>query len=120
MVALFQRDIATAKAKLSQATPHPKTTPTANIRLFGSHRSGVDAFMTGFVFTCYVLQSQPRENRGERRVSVCGLEELRNCLASRARSKHRMPLRIAKSQFAKHSITHLSAKQRLDTLAREN
>lgn len=121
MMSLFQTDIAAAKAKLSQATPTPKAMPTTNRQVFGSHRSGVDAFMTGFTFICYAIQSQldAGEEREEGGVSVCGLADLRNCLASRPRSKQKMPLRIVRSQFAKNSNTFVMAKDRMDSLARE-
>ena len=91
--------------------------------IFGSHRSGVDAFMTGFTFTCYALQSQKDgchgNARGGVKVDLSGLANIRNCLASRRRSQHHLPLTIFKSQYARNSSMFTKNRERLITMATE-
>lgn len=117
---LFKKELATAKAKLLLSESRRSRPPSVG------HRAGFDAFMTGYSFAWYTLNSsinrEKQEGEGgeggrmERVRGLRGLCEMRNCLPSRARN-WRVPLHIMRSHFSKTSNTHSSARQRLTDLA---
>ena len=104
--AMFQRELITARNKLTESN---KTHRSCRSSI--GHRAGFDAFMTGYTFGCYALQSGAQS--GE--VSLEGLNEQRNCLASRPGNK-KVPLHILKSHFTKTSATHKLGMERMNLL----
>ena len=126
---LFDAEIAAAKGRLEERVINPahvasnalEATPTS-LTQFRSHRSGVDSFMTGFAFTCYALQAMRdggdgnHDNRRDQ-LLLSGLSEVRNCLASRRRGQHHLPITIFKSKYAKNSSSLLGNHERLVTIA---
>ena len=119
---LLETEIAAAKARLADAmatsslgaisTASNKPGPRgAN---FHSHRAGIDAFMTGFIFTCYALQATCEGGvAGGNRHDLSGLADMKNCLASRRRGQHHLPLTIFKSNYARNSTHFTSNKEKL-------
>lgn len=145
MSVVFQEELAAARAKLQASRQEEAPSqPSTRARSSLGHRAGFDAFMTGYAFACYALQSWERSERsgtergGERRKEeevskeggrteregeesapswpLGGVAGMRNTLPSRARN-WKVPLHILKSHFTKTSSTHTTAKVRMRQLA---
>ncbi len=65
------------------------------------HRAGFDAFMTGYTFACYCIQSLPSPQATPTEMTV-GLDCWRNCLNNRWNT----PIRIAASRYSRPSHAH--------------
>ena len=90
---IFQSDLDSARNKLQISSP-------ASQKPSFGHRAGFDAFMTGYTFSYYALklaklQSSPASLP---QAIFSGISNLRGCLGNRGKP---LPLRIAKSHFAK-------------------
>ena len=131
MAAVFAQDLAAVRARLNaeevassdvkgreEAAVQPAVgvggVETARPAAFG-HRAGFDAFMTGYAFGCYALESCGDGERVESGAELVGLEDMRNKLASR-RGNWKVPLCILKSHFASTSSTHSVARERMKEL----
>lgn len=112
LTSLFQHELTTARAKLTstksswQGTEQNSREETPSY----GHRAGFDAFMTGFAFACYALQSADSADLSGGYLG--GLERMKNCLPSRP-GNWRVPLYILKSHFVKTSSTHSIARERM-------
>ena len=102
----------TAGGKAEAANGKPETPTSKAVPMAFGHRAGFDAFMTGYSFGCYAVQSS---SSGEG--VLTGLQGMRNKLASRPGRNWTVPLHILKSHFAKTSSTHATASERLKALA---
>lgn len=107
MAVLFERDLAAVRARLSGCGE--EQVKTAKPASFG-HRAGFDAFMTGYTFGCYAVESS--SGGMEAGEELAGLADMRNKLASRG-GNWKVPLHILKSHFAKTSSTHSLARERM-------
>ena len=113
MTVLFEKDLVAVRARLSTSGGGGEEGSTGAPRQtdrpagFG-HRVGFDAFMTGYAFGCYAVESNHGEvvEAGQ---ELARLEDMRNKLASNLR----VPLHILKSHFAKTSSTHTVAQERM-------
>ena len=74
------------------------------------HRSGTDAFTTGFCFTSYALRSTPTDVPLTKELLTLSLVEYCNKLALGGKP---IPLLIARSQFINTSLHHKSIKDRI-------
>jgi len=121
---IFETEIAAAKIRLTDAmvTSHTGATPIPLLdqpvpqgARFHSHRAGLDAFMTAFSFACYALQAAQEGGMadGRGKPDLSGLADMKNCLASRRRGQHHLPLTIFKSKYAKNSAHFTSNREQL-------
>jgi hypothetical protein len=121
MSALFEQELAVVRARLGAEEPvtpaagGEQVTPTRP-EAFG-HRAGLDAFMTGYAFGCYALESS-RGPSVEAGGELEGLAGMKNKLASRS-GNWNIPLCILKSHFAKTSSTHHAAQERKKEMLRQ-
>ena len=74
------------------------------------HRSGTDAFTTGFCFTSYALRSTPTDVPLTKESLTLSLVEYCNKLALGGKP---MPLLIARSQFINTSLHHKNIKDQI-------
>lgn len=100
---LFQHDLELIRSKLSSdaaASPTLSSPPLSHQPSVG-HRSGFDAFMTGYSLLSFALRKLGKA--AEPVQLLDGLKDWANCLALRGKD---IPLRIAKSHFVNTSVEH--------------
>lgn len=110
---LFQQDLEHICSQLSSedalrsnhnpSVSSPITPPFSHQPSVG-HRSGFDAFMTGYSLLTFALHKLTKADGLSDPVQLLGgLRDWTNCLALRGKD---IPLRIVKSHFVKTSVDH--------------
>ena len=119
---MFQRDLELVCSQLSRdaltsghnpSVPSPLPPPPSHQPSVG-HRSGFDAFMTGYSLLLFALQKLGKTVPPESAQLLSGLKDWVNCLALRGKD---IPLKIVKSHFVKTSVDHRRNAERFGLLA---
>eukprot|EP00731_Ephydatia_muelleri_P017993 Em0011g33a len=108
---LFEQDLECMRTQLSRDAPpsdhkasvsSPVAPPFSHQPSVG-HRSGFDAFMTGYSLLTFALHKMTKAELSCTDQLLGGLSDWTNCLALRGKD---IPLRIVKSHFVKTSVDH--------------
>ena len=87
------------KASVSSSVAPPPFSHQPSV----GHRSGFDAFMTGYSLLTFALHKMTKAELSCTDQLLGGLSDWANCLALRGKD---IPLRIVKSHFVKTSVDH--------------
>ena len=106
---LFRHDLERIRSQLASdaaalAIGHkPLVQPPTSHQPSVGHRSGFDAFMTGYSLLSFALRKMGKAVSLEPEQLLGGLKDWVNCLALRGKD---IPLRVVKSHFVKTSVDH--------------
>ena len=112
LVELFSDELAVAKLHLaSDGQSNNKDDDELSAKVhFSGHRAGFDAFMTAYSFAVYLCKKKIKSNNTEKEAikheTVSNLAEMESIKNKIVMSGRPLPLLLAKSHFAKTSLSH--------------